>query len=108
MRSTSLADRVLTIANILIGPVSFLASVYACICLGQMLPKMKVFGAFCIYVGFSIVEGILNSGMESFLRNTGRSSGNGQVIFNLLLQAVIVAVGYFLSTYIMKHRLNLE
>ena len=108
---------ILTLISILISPVYNVVLAMTCITLGAVVAKKhKILAAIGIYYGANTVLGILSSAITTvpslmFIGNDGLASSDLYFTLTMVAQLVIYAAvivgGYFLSTKLMKNKLNL-
>lgn len=107
----------LTLISILISPVYNVVLAMTCITLGAVVAKKhKILAAIGIYYGANTVLGILSSAITTvpslmFIGNDGLASSDLYftltMVAQLLIYAAVIVGGYFLSTKLMKNKLNL-
>lgn len=95
---------------------------YASICIGHLLPKMKILGSFAAYLGLNTIMTIIITSVtkiissavsfETFFENLVH---NSPIAFThmiaigcLVLNVVWFIIFYFITHYILKNKLNLE
>ena len=108
---------ILTLISILISPVYNVVLAMTCITLGAVVAKKhKILAAIGIYYGANTVLGILSSAITTvpslmFIGNDGLASSDLYftltMVAQLLIYAAVIVGGYFLSTKLMKNKLNL-
>ena len=108
---------ILTLISILISPVYNVVLAMTCITLGAVVAKKhKILAAIGIYYGSNTVLGILSSAITTvpslmFIGNDGLASSDLYftltMVAQLLIYAAVIVGGYFLSTKLMKNKLNL-
>ena len=108
---------ILTLISILISPVYNVVLAMTCITLGAVVAKKhKILAAIGIYYGANTVLGILSSAITTvpslmFIGNGGLASSDRYftltMVAQLLIYAAVIVGGYFLSTKLMKNKLNL-
>ena len=108
---------ILTLISILISPVYNVVLAMTCITLGAVVAKKhKILAAIGIYYGANTVLGILSSAITTvpslmFIGNDGLASSDRYftltMVAQLLIYAAVIVGGYFLSTKLMKNKLNL-
>ncbi len=105
---------VLYLLQILVAPFMGLITPMACITIGAVLAKKhKILAAFGVYYGISAVMGIVSSVVSMipmvFMVAAGNEMAmmNVGLVSNLLLSIGLTVGGYFVSTYLMKRKLNL-
>lgn len=108
---------ILTLISILISPVYNVVLAMTCITLGAVVAKKhKILAAIGIYYGANTVLGILSSAITTvpslmFIGNDGLASSDLYftltMVAQLVIYAAVIAGGYFLSTKLMKNKLNL-
>ena len=108
---------ILTLISILISPVYNVVLAMTCITLGAVLAKKhKILASIGIYYGSNTILGIISSVITTvpslmFIGNDGLASSDLYFTLTMVAQLVIYAAvivgGYFLSTKLMKNKLNL-
>ena len=108
---------ILTLISILISPVYNVVLAMTCITLGAVVAKKhKILAAIGIYYGANTVLGILSSAITTvpslmFIGNDGLAFSDRYftltMVAQLLIYAAVIVGGYFLSTKLMKNKLNL-
>ena len=108
---------ILTLISILLTPVYNVVLAMTCITLGAVVAKKhKILAAIGIYYGANTVLGILSSAITTvpsllFIGNDGLASSDLYftltMVAQLLIYAAVIVGGYFLSTKLMKNKLNL-
>ncbi len=100
--------------QLLVAPVFSLVLPMASITMGAVLAKKhKILAAFGIYYGISSITGTILSVVSSFplVFFIGAETGEGYYILsgliNLVATAAMTVGGYYISVYLMKHKLNL-
>lgn len=108
---------VLSVITILISPVYSVVLSMTCITLGAVVAKKhKILAAIGISYGASMVLSIISSVVTSipsllFIGDTSMESSDLYftltMVGQLLIYVGVIVGGYFLSTHLMKHKLNL-
>ncbi len=108
------ASMVCYVLQLLVSPFYALIVPMACITVGAVIAKKhKILASIGVYYGLNMVVSFANS-MTGMMPSVFMSSnaGSGQYLFlmallELMLTVGITAGGYFVTTYLMKHKLNL-
>lgn len=108
---------ILLLLSLVIAPVYTVVLAMSCITLGAVVAKKhKILAAIGIYYGANTVLGIVSSVITTipsliFLGTQGATSVNQQfslaMAVQLMIYAGVIVGGYFLSTNLMKKKLNL-
>ena len=108
---------ILTLISILLTPVYNVVLAMTCITLGAVVAKKhKILAAIGIYYGANTVLSILSSAITTvpslmFIGNDGLAFSDRYftltMVAQLLIYAAVIVGGYFLSTKLMKNKLNL-
>ena len=95
---------------------------YASVCIGHLLPKMKILGAFAAYLGLNTAMTIIITSIaqfsssivyfrtfiENFAKNSPVAFTHAIAIGALILNIIWFIIFYVITHYILKNKLNLE
>lgn len=99
---------VLTAILLILSPFQTVLIYYACICVGQLFPKMRILAAVLTYLGYSLVEGVVSSLFSALLLDVTDPYGTAELVFAAVYTLVTIAAGYFVSYWVLTRHLNLE
>ncbi|WP_434311392.1 hypothetical protein [Hominifimenecus sp. rT4P-3] len=99
---------VLTAILLIVSPFQTILIYYACICVGQLFPKMRILAAVLIYLGYSLVEGVVGSLFSALLMDVMDPYGTVELVFATIYTFVTIAAGYFVCHWVLTRHLNLE
>lgn len=106
-----------TLASTLVSSLSSLILAHTAIAMGAVIAKKhKILAAFGCYYGLSMILGVVNSVLTVgfglmgtvFVSQDNLFGGmNTIMVIQMVIYAAVAVAGYFLSHYLMKHKLNL-
>lgn len=105
----------IAIAQMIVAPVYSVIMVMTSVTLGAVLAKKhKILAAFGMYYGISMAVSILTTVVTAFLTVAEYAASQdatftltSMTVLELVIQVGLAVGGFFLSTYLMKHKLNL-
>ena len=94
----------------LIQLIESITMIYASISIGHLFSKAKILSSFAAYIGLSIVSSIINSILLFICSNFHPQTENMSLylLLYILLETAYFAVYFFITNYIITHKLNLE
>ena len=101
---------VLTGILLVLSPFASVLTFFACICLGQLFSRLRVFAAVLTYLGWALVEGVLTSVATSiayFVLET-TALGIWGLAFSIVYYVVVIVVFFLLCRMVLRRYLNLE
>jgi hypothetical protein len=93
--------------------IYLLIMVMTCLTIGAVVAKKhKILAAFGIYYGLNVVTGTISSILSSVIAFSLMNSNiayrvDGAYYPQIIINLIMITGGYFLSTYLMKNKLNL-
>ena len=113
MTGESLLTVLINLLHMLFSLAYGLVMAMTCVTIGAVIAKKhKILAAFGIYYVISMISGVIYS-VASFAVVITGAAGGGDYSFiasylcQILMQMVMIAGGFFLSTYLMEKKLNL-
>lgn len=102
---------VIEVINLLVSPLLMVVTFYFSICLGHLVPKMRVFGAILFYIAIALVKAALTTtlGIMLIMMKLDYSTMTVVTLVMNLVVNIGCLIGFFWgSCLIMKRKLNLE